>query len=179
MVVRESTSKLENAYEAFIKNADQINARHNNPNIIFSSIQVEMYEQMSSIFSCASIVTIDNITYKITPYDPSSIKQLVLAIDGANKGFSVVNKGDHLIVKLPPLTVERRNMLVKELKEKAEAAKVRLRQVRHGELKKYDDKTTSEDDVKKFKKELTDVVKNFTEKIDLFVDKKTHSLLND
>ena len=70
-------------------------------------------------------------------------------------------------VPVPPLTEERRKEIVKSASNKVEEAKVALRKVRDDarkELKSTDD--LSEDIKKRGEKEIDELIRNFSSKID-------------
>jgi ribosome recycling factor len=180
MDIKSALSKFEKVYDNFVKTSIKFNPHHNDPNIIFSSIYVDLYGKAVAIFGCASIVPIDNNTYRLTLYDRNSAKDIAAALEAANKGFLIANKGDHIIVKLPPLTLERRQLLVKELKKKAEATKIQLRQERHNFLKAMEESEEySDDELKRSKKQLTETVQKLSGNIEKTSDQRAHSILND
>ena len=78
----------------------------------------------------------------------------------------------------PELTLERRQQLVKEIKQGAENAKVMLRNARRDaneltkKLKK--DNVITEDDVKNIEKDVDKMLQNYISKVDvMFKDKET------
>ena len=79
----------------------------------------------------ATIGALDTQTLQITPFDPSTIHEIEKGIQEANIGLSPVVDGQVLRIKIPSLTQERREELIKAMKHKLENGKVMIRQVRH------------------------------------------------
>lgn len=83
------------------------------------------------VMELATIGALDTQTLQITPFDPSTIHEIEKGIQEANIGLSPVVDGQILRIKIPSLTQERREELIKAMKHKLENGKVMIRQVRH------------------------------------------------
>ncbi|EFK96435.1 Ribosome recycling factor (Ribosome-releasing factor) (RRF) [sediment metagenome] len=88
---------------------------------------------------------------------------------------------DSVMIKIPPLTEERRKDTVKIAKKMAEDAKVSVRTVRQDilkELKKAeDDGEISEDDLKTYEKDLQKLVDDTNKHIDEMTKKKETDIM--
>jgi ribosome recycling factor len=86
-----------------------------------------------------------------------------------------------LIIKIPPLTQERRTEVVKIAKKLAEDAKISVRNARsesYKDVKKAEkDKEITEDDEKKFLDELQKLVDEANKKIDDFLKNKSIDIM--
>jgi ribosome recycling factor len=82
---------------------------------------------------------------------------------------------------VPPLTEERRKLLVKQTSEKVEEARIALRNIRQDALKdakrKKDAKELSEDDVKRVEKEIDKLMADYQEKIEATFKAKEKDIL--
>ncbi|MDE3199916.1 MAG: ribosome recycling factor, partial [Acidobacteriota bacterium] len=89
----------------------------------------------------------------ISPYDPSSIKEIEKAIQTSDLGFNPQSDGKIIRVPVPPMTEERRKDVVKHLHKVLEEHRTAVRNVRrdgNDALKKLaKDKKISEDDEKR------------------------------
>ena len=85
-------------------------------------------------------------------------------------GFNPSDDGRVVRVPVPPLTEERRKLLVKQTGEKVEDARIALRNIRQDAFKdikrKKDAKEFSEDDAKRAEKAIDDAITTFNSKID-------------
>jgi ribosome recycling factor len=106
----------------------------------------------------------------VTPFDRSSLKAVEKAILASSLGITPQNDGEAVRLTLPELTRERRVDLVKLVSKKAEDAKVVMRNHRRDAveiLKKMEkDSKITEDDLKKFTKEVQDITDDFIKKIE-------------
>ena len=104
----------------------------------------------------------------ITPFDPSTIQSIASAIRADQTlGLNPADDGRVIRVPVPPLTEERRKEIVKTASSKVEEGKVALRKIRDDarkELKAAEE--LSEDVKKRGEKEIDDLTKNFSNKID-------------
>jgi ribosome recycling factor len=115
----------------------------------------------------------------ITPFDKSALKDIEKALVAAEHlGASVSNDGTIIRATLPELTEERRRDYVKIVREKAEQARVAIRNVRR---KAKDDldalKEVGEDEVDRATKELESVTKSNVDAIDDALKRKEAELL--
>jgi len=82
---------------------------------------------------------------------------------------------------VPPLTEERRKLLVRQTGEKVEETRIALRNIRQDGLKdakrKKDAKELSEDDVKSVEKEFDKLMAEYQEKIDAAFKAKEKDIL--
>jgi ribosome recycling factor len=97
-------------------------------------------------------------------------------------GFNPVVEGDLLRIKIPRLTEERRKELSKIIREKAEEAKIALRNIRRDVKEKLDKEKKegilSEDDHERLIKELDKVTHEYTAKVDAAAQAKEKQLLS-
>ncbi len=137
---------------------------------LLDGIKVEYYGNPTPLNQVANITVIDAHTLSIVPWDKSVIHEIEKALTTADIGLNPVNDGTNIKVPIPPLTEERRRELVKLVKKYAEDAKIAIRNVRRDaneHLKKSEkNKEISEDELKKFEKEVQDQTNKHIEEID-------------
>jgi ribosome recycling factor len=148
---------------------------------LVENIQVEAYGAMTPLMQLASISVPDAQSISIEPWDKNIIKDIEKALNYANLGFSVVNAGDKLIAKIPPMTEENRKDLLKILNQKAEESKISIRQVRddikENILAAEKNKEITEDDKYKFLTDLDNLVSEYNKKIDELVKDKEQEIM--
>ena len=107
----------------------------------------------------------------------SSGSTVILPLLGINPNVD----GKIIRLNMPPLSEEQRKKLVGLVKEKAEAAKVAIRNVRRDANKHADqgktDKTLTEDDVAKLKDEIQEQTKEHEKNVDDVLKEKVDELM--
>lgn len=134
-------------------------------------IKVEVYGTLMPLNQVANITAPEAQLLQITPFDPSNMQAISAAIrTDQSLGFNPSDDGRVVRVPVPALTEERRKLLVKQVGEKAEEAKIALRSVRQDALKeakrKKEAKELSDDDIKRIEKGIDDDMATLNAKID-------------
>jgi ribosome recycling factor len=117
----------------------------------------------------------------ITPYDKGTINAIEKAIRNSDLGINPGNDGNVIRLAFPPLTEERRKEFVKVVKQRAEDARVAVRnlrrQARH-DLESFEKEgEISEDDLGRAEKELEKLTHEHVEQIDQRLSHKEQELL--
>ena len=134
---------------------------------MLANIKAEVYGQFMPLNQVANIVAADATLLQITPFDPSSIQAIAAAIrNDAALGLNPSDDGRVVRVPVPPLTEERRKEIVKNASSKVEDAKVAIRNVREDARKELKAAELHEDTKKRAEKQIDDLTKTFTDKID-------------
>ncbi len=71
------------------------------------------YGSSQSLRNVAAVSTLDSQTIVIQPWDKSVIRDIEKGISDAGLGLNPSNNGESLMIKIPPLTEERRRELTK------------------------------------------------------------------
>lgn len=146
---------------------------------MLASIKVEAYGQFMPLNQVANVTATDATLLVITPFDPSTIQAIASAIRADQSlGLNPADDGRVIRVPIPALTEERRKEIVKNASAKVEQAKVALRNVRDDarkELKAAED--LSEDVKKRAEKEIDDLTKEFTDKIESAFKAKSEEIM--
>jgi ribosome recycling factor len=143
---------------------------------LLDGVTVDSYGSRMNISSVASMTVEDARTIRIAPWDMSQVTAIEKAISIANLGVSAVVDDKGLRVIFPELTSERRTTLIKVAKDKAEDAKIRIRQEREKVLKdlqtKEKDGEMSRDEMERMKTEMEKMIKEQNAKIEELLAKK-------
>ena len=91
---------------------------------------MDYYGAMSPISNVANISVPDARTITITPWEKAMFKEIEKAIINSELGVMPENNGEIIRISIPPLTEERRKLLVKQSKAEAETAKVSVHNAR-------------------------------------------------
>lgn len=147
---------------------------------ILDSITVESYGSQSPIAHVASISMEDARTLRVAPWDKTQVKAIEGAIQKANIGLSVTSDDAGLRVIFPELTGDRRQQIIKLLKDKFEDARISLRKEREEVLNDFKlqekEGTMSEDEHFRAKEELQKLVDEANRKFEALAEHKEREI---
>jgi ribosome recycling factor len=107
---------------------------------LLDDVKVEAYGVRVPLQQLASISVPEPRQLMVTPFDPSTAKDIERALQAADLGVSVAVEGKTLRLSVPPLTEERRKDLVKVVKQKLEAAREMGEDEKFNQLKEVDER---------------------------------------
>lgn len=139
--------------------------------MLVENIAVEVYGQPMALKQVASVNAPDAKSLTITPWDPNNLAAIESAISAdRNLGLNPNNDGKSLHLNVPPLTEDRREVLVRQVGEKAEEAQISLRNIRRDILSEaksaQDSKEISEDEYRTLDKNLSVELENWKKRIE-------------
>lgn len=138
--------------------------------VILDSLLVDAYGSKMSIRELASVSVEGERTIRVTPWDSSVLKSIEKSIVYSNLGLSVVIDDKGLRVIFPELTGERREQLIRLVKQKLEEARASIRQIREktwDEIQKLEENgDISEDEKFKYKEEMQKYVNESNQKLE-------------
>jgi ribosome recycling factor len=177
-VLAEAKDKMQKAVEVAKDDFSTVRTGRANP-ALFQRVLVDYYGTPTPLGQLASMTNQEARTLVITPFDKSALKDIEKALVGAtNLGATVGNDGTIIRATLPELTEDRRKEFVKIVRDKAEHARVALRNIRR---KAKDDldalKEVGEDEIARAEKELEQVTKQHVDAIDEALKRKEAELL--
>ncbi len=144
--------------------------------VILDSIQVEAYGSKMNLREVANVLTEDARSIRIEPWDSSLSKAIEKAITVSNLGLSVAPFEKGVRVIFPELTTERREQLVKLVKQKLEESRVTLRGIRDktwNEIQEQEKKGgMGEDDKFRLKEDLQKHIDESNKKLDEIAERK-------
>lgn len=133
--IDEAQQQMSRAMEHFDSELNKIRTGRANSSIL-EGIKVTVYGQETPLLHVANVNTLDAQTLQITPFDPNNLAAISTAIrEDQSLGLNPADDGRVVRVPIPPMTEERRREVVKQVGEKAEEAKISLRNARHELMK--------------------------------------------
>lgn len=173
--------KMASALEHFEEELKKVRTGRAHPSML-DSVKVEAYGQLTPLNQVANITAPEPQLLQITPFDPSQMAAISAAIrNDQSLGLNPSDDGRVIRVPIPPLTEERRRLLVKQTGEKIEEARIHLRTIRQDALKdakrKKDAKELSEDDVKRIEKEIDRLMSVNQDKLEAAFKAKEQDIL--
>lgn len=147
---------------------------------MLGSIMVEYYGSATPLTQVASVTSSDSRTLAIQPWEKNMLGPIEKSIFEANMGFTPMNNGEIIMITVPPLTTERRQLLVKQTKSLGEDAKVSIRTVRQklmDAIKKEVKDGYPEDSGKRKEAEVQKHVDASIEKIGKYLEAKEKDIM--
>lgn len=177
-VLAEAKDKMQKAVEVAKDDFSTVRTGRANP-ALFQRVLVEYYGTPTPLGQLASMVNQEARTLVITPFDKSALKDIERALVNApNLGATVGNDGSIIRATLPELTEDRRKEFVKIVRDKAEHARVALRNIRRKAKDDLDSlKEVGEDEIARAEKELEQLTKQHVDAVDDALKRKESELL--
>ncbi len=149
---------------------------------MLASITIEVYGQRMPLNQISNVTASEAQLLTITPFDPANIQLIAAAIRlDQSLGLNPSDDGRVIRVPIPPLTEERRKLLVKQTSERVEETRIALRNVRQDALKeakrRKDIKELSEDDIKSIEKTIDGSMAAHNSQLDLAFKEKEKDIL--
>lgn len=175
---KEDRKKMDAIITRFKDEMKKVRTGRAHPDML-SGVKVEVYGQFMPLNQVANITAADATLLVITPFDPSTIQAIAAAIRADQAlGLNPADDGRVIRVPIPALTEERRKEIVKNASAKVEQAKVAVRNVREDARKAVKIATEMSEDVKKrAEKEIDDLTKEFSDKIDAEFKNKSEEIM--
>ena len=178
--VKPFEDKMTKTVEVLKEEYASVRAGRANPHLL-DKLRVDYYGTPSSIQSVANISVPEARVIQIQPWESKMIKEIEKAILASDIGITPGNDGKVIRLVFPELTEDRRKELVKDIKKKAEAAKVAVRNVRrdaNDAIKKAAKASEiSEDEQKQIEDEIQKVTDKFVAEIDKCTEAKTAEIM--
>ena len=172
--------KMEKTVENLSAEYAGIRAGRANPHIL-DKLRVDYYGAPTPIQQVANVTVPEARTLMIQPWESSLIKEIEKTIINSDLGVNPNNDGKSVIINFPELTEERRKDLVKDIKKKAEAAKVAVRNIRrdaNDALKKMNKANEiSEDEMKVNEEKVQKMTDKYVANIDKLMEEKSKEIM--
>ena len=156
--------KMKALARGFGEDLATIRTGHATPALV-EHIKVEYAGVPTPLIQLASISAPEAKLLIIQPWDKSSIVRIEKAILKSELGLNPANDGNIIRIRIPPLSEERRQELIKVVHRRVEERRVAVRNLRHeamNELRKLEkDKEISQDENKRTQDQLQKLTDRF------------------
>ena len=156
-----------------------IRAGRANPHVL-DKLRVDYYGTPTPIQQVGNVTVPEARIIQIAPWEKNMIREIEKAIQTSDIGINPTNDGSVIRLVFPELTEERRKELAKDVKKKAEDAKVAVRNIRrdgNDALKKLSKTEISEDEIKQLEEELQKLTDKYVKDIDALMDAKSKEIM--
>ena len=175
-ILFEVEEKMETAVEFLRKEFRGIRTGRASSGLV-EHIKVNYYGAPTDLRQLATIATPEAALIVIKPFDPNSLREIERAIQASELGVTPSTDGKVIRLALPPLSMERRQHLVAQIKKMAEAARVTVRNARRDGNKdiEHQEKASelTEDEARKGKEETQKLTEKYEKLVNDILDAKT------
>ena len=137
---------------------------------VLDRISVDYYGSPTPINQLATVSVAEARILNIQPWDKSVLSAIEKAIQTSDIGINPTNDGSTIRLVFPPLTEDRRKEIVKDIKKKAEDAKVAVRSIRRDNIDKLKkmqkNSEITEDDLANGEEKIQKITDEYIKKVD-------------
>ena len=181
-VVSEYKPKMQKAVEYLTDELKAVRTGRASASLV-ENIKVEYYGTATPLKQLATLAAPQADLVVIKPFDPTAAKEIEKAIKSSNLSIAPVMDGKIIRLNIPPLSEERRKQLISQVKQAGEQTKVSIRNIRRDAKKQLEkeekDKLITEDELENGKKEIDDITREYTDRVDSIVKNKSDEIMLD
>jgi len=149
---------------------------------MLENVTVNYYGSQTPLNQVASVSAPQADLLVVQPFDRNALEDIEKGIMKADLGLNPNNDGEKIRIPVPPLSEERREELVETARERAEDAKISIRNVRRdakNEIERIvDNQNLSEDVFYGAEEELQSITDEHTEQVDSLFESKKDRILD-
>ena len=179
-IITDSEAKMKKAIDVLADEFKGVRTGRASTGLV-ENLRVEYYGNPTPLKALAALSTPQPDMIMVKPFDPGSIKDIEKAIQASDLGLTPMTDGKAIRLTVPPLSEERRRQLTHQVKGMGEQTKISVRNVRRDEIKTLEKEESSKlitkDDLEKGKKQLDDLTKQYTDKVDHVVKHKSDEIM--
>mgnify|MGYP002578377857 CR=1 FL=1 len=171
--------KMTKTLDGFEAELTTIRAGRANPHVL-DKVKVDYYGVATPVAQVGNVSVPEARTIMIQPWEPNLLKEIEKAIMMSDLGINPSDDGRVIRLVFPELTEDRRKELVKEVKKKAEGAKVAIRNIRrdaNDAFKKLAKEDVSEDEIKELEEQTQKLTDKYIKEVDQMVDVKSKEIM--
>jgi len=179
-IIGESESKMRKAVEVLQDELKAVRTGRAATGLV-ENIKVDYYGTATPLKQMATLAAPQADMIVIKPFDPSLVGEIEKAIKSSDLSIAPIVDGKLIRLNIPPLSGERRKQFAAQVKQTGEQTKVSIRNIRREANKqlekKQKDKLISEDDLQVGKKQIDDITREYTDKVDEVVKNKSDEIM--
>ena len=179
LVVDESREAMNKTLDSFKRDLLKIRTGRASTALL-DGIMIDYFDTPTPLKQLAGLSVPDPRMIVVSPFDKTAISSIEKAIQRSDLGLTPSNDGKVIRIQIPPLTEERRKVLVKQVRKVAEDHRIRIREARRdsiGLLKDLEDDGLSKDDRHRADKKVQEVTDEFIKKVDSLTAQKEKDVL--
>ena len=181
-VVSQSTTKIEKAIEVLADELRSVRSGRASTGLV-ENLKADFYGTPTPLKQMATLATPQPDSIIIKPFDPSSIREIEKAIKNSELSIAPIVDGKLIRLSIPSLSAERRKQLVSQVKQICEQTKISIRNIRRDANKQLEkqqkDKVITEDDLEKGRKQIDELTRKYSDKVDTVIKHKSDEIMLD
>ncbi|MES3629203.1 MAG: ribosome recycling factor [Longimonas sp.] len=148
---------------------------------MLEGVKVDYYGSQTPLNQVASVSAPQADLLVVQPFDRNAIDDIERGIMMANLGLNPSNDGSNIRIPVPPLSEERRRELATTARERAEEAKISIRNIRR-ETKDAIQRTVKKENLSEdvrygAEEELQEITDTYVERIDTLTERKADEIM--
>jgi ribosome recycling factor len=179
-VLRDAEQKMAKSVEHFGTELTTIRTGRANPALI-DRVMVPYYGTPTPLNQLAQISAPEPRLLVVQVYDKSQMAAVEKALRTGEAGLNPSSDGQVIRVPIPPLTEERRREYVKLVRQKAEEARIAIRNTRRDEIHRIEqlqkNGDVTEDDSKRGQARLQKITEAQIERVDALAGRKESEVM--
>ena len=179
-IQQDAKDRMSKSVNSLENNFTKIRAGRAHPSLL-EQVQVEYYGSMVPLSQVGNIVAEDSRTLKVSIWEKDMAAAAEKASMTSDLGLNPQAMGQVIRIPLPPLTEERRQQLVKVVRDEAENAKIAIRNIRRDANSDFKDllkdKEISEDEARKAEDNVQKITDASVKEVEAKLSEKENSLL--
>lgn len=179
-VEKKAEKKMKEVVSGVAQELKTIRTGRARPSLV-ENIKADNYGTMTPLNQMANITAPEPDLLVIEPWDKNVIENIERAILTSDLGLTPNSDGEVIRINIPSLTEERRKEMVDLVHEKAEEARISIRNIRreaNEELEELEDKSEiSEDNLHRGLDNIQELTDDYIEKINEHVEKKEEEIM--
>ena len=170
-ILKTAEHKMNTAVEVLGRDLQSVRTGRAHASLL-DRIQVDYYGTLTPINGVANISAPDARMVLVQPWDRGMLGPIEKAIQKSDLGINPTNDGQVIRLVLPQLTQDRRKELVKQVHQRAEEARVAVRNCRRDALdhlrkaEKESDAGISQEDEKRAQERLQKLTDSFIKRVE-------------
>jgi len=179
-IVSECKSRMKKAVEVLRAELKSVRTGRASTALV-ENIKVDYYGTATALKQIANLAAPQADTIVIKPFDPACLKEIEKAIKNSDLSIAPIVEGKLIRLNVPPLSEERRRQLVAQAKQVGEQTKIGIRNTRREANKQLEkakkDKVITEDELERGRKQIDDITKEYTDRIDSVIKNKSDEIM--
>ena len=178
-MLKQFEDKMQKSLDSMANDFMTIRAGRANPHVL-DKVKVDYYGVATPVAQVGNVSVPEARTIMIQPWEPNLLKEIEKAIMMSDLGINPSDDGRVIRLVFPELTEDRRKELGKDVKKKAEGAKVAIRNIRrdaNDAFKKLAKEDVSEDEIKELEEQTQKLTDKYIKEVDQMVDVKSKEIM--
>lgn len=179
-IIDDADKQMDEAVRFYKKELSHVRAGKAKPSLL-DGVKVDYYGSKTPLNQLANVSAPEARMLTVQPYDKSVIEDIEKAIMSSGLGLNPNNDGNIIRIPLPILSEERREELVKHVKEIAENTRISIRNKRrdaNDEIKKkVQNESLPEDSLYEAEEEIQRITDQHTDTVDKLLEQKEQEIM--